>query len=107
MNPTNRHAAGASAMAVLLVLGLMLFAATLSGQVGHANKPANIKLKLNVNRASAQRLEVLPGIGPTIAGNIVAYRKAHGPFKTLEELDNVSRIGAITRRKFQEYLTLE
>jgi len=48
---------------------------------------------LNVNLATAQALESLPGIGPVIAGRIVAYRETNGPFKAIEDLLKVSGIG--------------
>jgi competence protein ComEA len=49
--------------------------------------------KVNINTATAQELEALPGIGPALAGRIVEYRTAHGPFRGIEEIKNVSGIG--------------
>jgi competence protein ComEA len=43
-------------------------------------------LPIDLNRASAQDLESVPGIGPALAQRIVDYRKAHGPFKKIDEL---------------------
>jgi competence protein ComEA len=43
-------------------------------------------LPLDLNRASAQDLEALPGVGPALAQRIIDYRKAHGPFKNIEDL---------------------
>lgn len=48
---------------------------------------------LDLNRASAAELEELPGIGPTLAGRIVARRTEQGPFRTVEELREVPGIG--------------
>jgi competence protein ComEA len=48
--------------------------------------------KININLATAAELDVLPGIGPALAGRIVAYREQHGPFASLEELSNVKGI---------------
>lgn len=48
---------------------------------------------LNLNRATAAELDRLPGISPTVAERIVAYREAHGGFRTIEELDSVKGIG--------------
>ncbi|NLV92072.1 MAG: helix-hairpin-helix domain-containing protein [Firmicutes bacterium] len=50
-------------------------------------------LRINVNTASAWELERLPGIGPALAGRIVAERERHGPFITVDELVRVSGIG--------------
>lgn len=46
-----------------------------------------------VNTASAPQLEQLPGIGPVLAQNIVAYRDRYGPFQQLEDLLEVEGIG--------------
>jgi competence protein ComEA len=48
---------------------------------------------VDINTAGAVELEALPGIGPVLAGRIVAYREAHGPFGSLRELLRVSGIG--------------
>lgn len=48
--------------------------------------------KININAASAAELDALPGIGPALAGRIVAYRTQHGSFASVEELSNVSGI---------------
>ena len=51
---------------------------------------------LAINRATAEELTALPGIGPALAAQIVAYREANGPFADLEALDAVPGIGART-----------
>jgi len=50
-------------------------------------------LPLELNTASAADLEALPGIGPALAQTIVTYRTAHGPFRTIDDLLQVSGIG--------------
>jgi len=49
--------------------------------------------RLDLNRASVAELEELPGIGPTLAGRIVARREEQGPFRAVEELREVTGIG--------------
>ncbi len=49
--------------------------------------------RVDVNHAGAEELETLPGIGPALAGRIVAYREAHGPFRTPAQLMEVDGIG--------------
>jgi competence protein ComEA len=49
--------------------------------------------KVNVNTATVDQLEALPGIGPVLAQRIVDYREAHGPFRSVKDLTNVSGIG--------------
>jgi competence protein ComEA len=48
---------------------------------------------LDLNSATAEQLDTLPGIGPTTAAKIVAYRQAHGPFTSVDGLDAVPGIG--------------
>jgi competence protein ComEA len=48
---------------------------------------------VNVNTATAQELDTLPGVGPATAEKIIAYRREHGPFQRPEDLLQVSGIG--------------
>ena len=48
---------------------------------------------VDVNRAGVDELQTLPGIGPTRAAKLLAYREVHGPFATLESLKGVPGIG--------------
>jgi competence protein ComEA len=48
---------------------------------------------ININRATVSDFDSLDGIGPVIAARIVDYRKTHGPFITIEDLQKVSGIG--------------
>lgn len=45
---------------------------------------------IDLNAAGAQSLAAIPGIGPTLAGRIVAYRRLNGPFASLDELADVA-----------------
>jgi len=49
--------------------------------------------RVDLNTASVEELATLHGIGEVLAARIVAYRTAHGPFRSLGELDRVSGIG--------------
>ena len=61
---------------------------------------------VNVNTATVQQFEALPGIGPSTAQRIVAYREKNGPFKKLEDLMNVQGIGEKSFLKLRPHLTL-
>ena len=58
--------------------------------------------KVNLNSASEADLEELPGIGPVLAGRIVAYRESHGPFRSVAELDAVSGVGPAVLANLRE-----
>lgn len=49
--------------------------------------------QLDLNKATAEELDGLPGIGPSKAKSIVAYREAHNGFRTVDELLQVKGIG--------------
>ncbi|HHY36018.1 MAG TPA: hypothetical protein GX510_10405 [Firmicutes bacterium] len=61
---------------------------------------------VNINTADASLLDVVPGIGPSIAQAIITYRRENGPFKTIEDLVNVPGIGPKTLSKIAPFLTV-
>jgi competence ComEA-like helix-hairpin-helix protein len=61
---------------------------------------------ININTSSKEELMRLPGIGPAYAGRILAFRAEHGPFRTLEELQNVKGIGPKTFERIKPFLRL-
>lgn len=63
--------------------------------------------RIGVNTADTYDLDRLPGIGPTKAQAIVAYREEHGPFQSAEELLEVSGIGEATLEGLRDYITLD
>jgi len=61
---------------------------------------------VNLNTASKDELVALPGIGPAKAQAIIDYRKAHGAFKSVEELKDVKGIGAKRYEKLKPEITV-
>ena len=62
--------------------------------------------KIDINRAEPWLLEALPGIGEVLAQRIVDYRSEHGPFRTIEDLLQVSGISQGTLDKIKDYITV-
>jgi competence protein ComEA len=62
---------------------------------------------VNINTAPAVELETLPRIGPTLAGRIVEYREANGPFETVEQIQNVPGIGPATFEGLRDLIAVE
>ena len=60
--------------------------------------------RVNLNTATLEELDALPGVGPSTAKNIIAYREAHGGFAAPEEIMNVKRIGEKTFGKLKEFI---
>ena len=61
---------------------------------------------ININRATEQELQQLPGIGPSKAQAIIRHREEHGPFATTEQLTDVSGIGDKTYAQLSDLITV-
>ena len=82
-----------------LVVGAAPVASTAAGG------PASPAL-VNLNTATAGDLDALPGVGPVLAERIVAWRDAHGPFATVEQLREVSGIGERKLASLRDLVTV-
>ncbi len=69
-------------------------------------RPTGISRPIDINRADSVSLMDLPGIGPALAGRILAYRRRHGPFERVQQLVNVRGIGPATMAKLDGHLTV-
>lgn len=63
--------------------------------------------KLNLNTATLQELEALPGIGMILAQRILDYRARHGGFKTIDQVLEVKGIGAKLFDDIKELITVQ
>lgn len=67
---------------------------------------AEEKEKIDLNQATLEELDTLPGIGPATAQLIVEYRETYGGFAAVEEIMNVKRIGDKTFEKIRDYIVV-
>lgn len=61
---------------------------------------------VDLNSATAQELDALPGIGPVLAQRIVAHRDEQGPFRSVDQLDDVPGIGPTIFAELAELVTV-
>lgn len=64
----------------------------------------DIHYPININEASQDDFESLPGIGPSKASDIIAYRQMVGSFSSLDDLLEISGIGPATLEALSDYL---
>jgi competence protein ComEA len=74
---------------------------------GASQTPAPaVTFPININSATQRELDELPGIGPVLAGAIVARRDQFGPFERPEDLKNVPGIGEKTYARIAALVTV-
>ncbi|MCL1788674.1 MAG: helix-hairpin-helix domain-containing protein [Defluviitaleaceae bacterium] len=61
---------------------------------------------VNINTATLEQLQTLPGVGPVMAENIIAYRESVGGFASVDDLINVTRIGEATLERLRPLVTV-
>jgi competence protein ComEA len=85
----------------VLVLAAAVPALATEAQVAKAAQTV-----VNINTASAEQLEALPGIGGVTAERIVSYRTENGPFASVDDLVKVKGIGSKTLDKIRGQIVL-
>ena len=63
--------------------------------------------KVNINTADADELQLLPGIGPVLAGRIVAWREQNGDYLIAEDLLAVEGIGLTRLEEIRDFITIQ
>jgi competence protein ComEA len=104
--PTPRSAQVVLAVLAILLVGLLFFRG-----YGHRlnarpteHHPAAVARQVDLNTAERAELMQVPGIGPALADAILSYRRNHGRFATVEDLDSVKGIGGKTLQKMRPWV---
>jgi competence protein ComEA len=87
---------------VFLCLCLILF---FSAAASSAKKKPPLK-PVNINTATSDELQQVPGIGPATAQKILQMRKSYGPFKSVDDLLAIRGLGQKRLDKMRKYLTV-
>jgi competence ComEA-like helix-hairpin-helix protein len=82
-----------------VILGVLVICALTAGAEG--SQPSGV---VNINTASAEELQLLPRVGPALAGRIIEFREANGPFRTVDEILAVKGIGESSFEKLEPYI---
>jgi len=82
-----------------LVLSLLF------GTVAFAKKKPPAQ-PVNINAATSEELQLVPGIGPSTAEKILQMRKSYGPFKSVDDLLAIRGLGPKRLDKMRKYLTV-
>jgi competence protein ComEA len=96
------------ALALACSTVLVAFALAAAASPGHAaNEKSQLTGTVNVNTATADELQLLPGIGASKASALIAMRKRSGGFKSLDELTQVKGIGDAALAKLRPYARVQ
>ena len=106
MTERNRAPAGTVLVAALLAAGLGAAAWLRAGRVLVASGGTAPEMRLDLNRATAAELTVLPGLGPALAERIVADREQRGPYASVEDLDRVPGVGPSIVERVAPYVVV-
>jgi competence ComEA-like helix-hairpin-helix protein len=84
----------------ILFIGLLLSSAALAGKKKPPAQPVNL------NTATSEELQQVPGIGPVTASKILQMRKTYGAFKSVDDLLAIRGLGPKRLDKMRKYLTV-
>ena len=99
--------------AVIYVATMGENAASVSSNTGQSSTSGTSEVasqkgnKVNLNTADLSELQTISGIGQKRAQDILDYREANGKFNSVDDLKNVSGVGAKTLEKLKEYVTVD
>ena len=99
---------GMAVLAAALLVSLVVVSAEARARPLEVTMPAagEAPFCVDVNRADWPRLSLVPGLGGVLARRIVDYRRTHGPYRSLDQLQGVKGIGKIRLKNIRPYLSV-
>jgi len=104
--PTGAANLQAIALASKVVDGQRVYVPAVGEAVGAEAPPPGPAPPLDLNQATLEQLEALPGVGPTTAQAIIDYRSRHGPLSSVDDLLEVRGIGPAKLDGFRDLVTI-
>ncbi len=98
----NTRCRRAISLALLTAIGLAS-----AGLSFAANPSPSLVGTVNVNTATSEELQLLPGIGEARAAALIALRRSRGGFKSVNELTEVKGIGDTAMKRLRPFVRLE
>lgn len=80
---------------------LVALAITAVAWTAESSQPSGV---VNINTASSDELELLPRVGPALAGRIIEFRETNGPFRSVDEILAVKGIGESSFEKLEPFI---
>ena len=93
-------------IAAIAAIALMPGLVHAQARAGAAKPVATAAAPVNLNTATAEQLESIPGIGAKTAERIIAYRQKNGGFKKVEDLMLVQGVGEKSFLKMKPLITV-
>lgn len=94
------------AWALILCLSISLAMVPPTAMAQRNSAQTSASDKVNLNTATVEELQVIPGIGPAMAKRVVEYRAKVGKFTKIEDILNVKGIGEKMFQKMKDRLTV-
>jgi competence protein ComEA len=98
-----RSRSSVARLAFIFAVASLLF---LFGGASHAQKKNPPAKPVNLNSASAEELQQVPGIGPATAKSIINFREKSGPFRRVEDLLAIRGISKQALERIRPYVTV-
>jgi competence ComEA-like helix-hairpin-helix protein len=89
---------------VVLLLGMGVYRSTQNTLDQQLLQPTSPEFLVNINTDGAGELMLLPGVGKVIANRIIEHRTAHGPFTSINQLNDISGISHRTIDRLKPFL---